>query len=405
MNERPRWIMPVLVVLAFAATGISLMLASYHQSAGKDPWALFSLACNAEEGGCADVLASRWAVGPAGIPVATFGAIYFGALGLWYLIVGRPNRSGRSWQAFPLGLNAAGALVSLYLLSVMLMGLGEVCWWCTLTHLINFGMLYLGWRLFWRLYQEPREGDESGQAHPPARLGFAGLLLVLAWAALCIQGLAVSNLRNSAREATEYARTFYEDADLQSYLLQRKQPSTEIPIRPDDAIRGNPAAPHTVVVFSDFQCPACRGFAQFFETEVLPALGDRVRIVYKHFPLEPDCNPVLTQVVHASACEASEAAEAARALGGSDAFWRMHDRLFRDQDTLNQAPWSALAQEAGVDPARLSEMMAANAHRARIQEDAELGRRLQVQSTPTVYLDGRKMEDWRRLDLWKELVE
>lgn len=401
MNERPRWIVPLLVVLAFAATGISLMLASYHQSAGKDPWALFSLACDAEEGGCADVLASRWAVGPAGIPVATFGAVYFGALGFWYLVVGRPNRPGRSWQAFPLGLNAAGAVVSLYLMSIMFMGLGEVCWWCTLTHLINFGMLYLGWRL----YRDSREGDESVAAWPPARLVFAGFLLVLAWTALCVQGLAVSNLRNSAREATEYARTFYEDADLQRYLLQRKEAATEIPIRPDDAIRGNPAAPHTAVVFSDFQCPSCRGFAQFFETQVLPLVGDRVRIVYKHFPLEPDCNPVLKQVVHASACEASEAAEAARALGGSEAFWRMHDRLFLSQDALGQAPWSALAQEAGVDPARLSEMVAANVHRARIQEDARLGERLQIHATPTVFLDGRKMEDWGRLDLWKALVE
>lgn len=393
--------MPLLVVLAFAATGISLMLASYHQSAGKDPWALFSLACDAEKGGCADVLASRWAVGPAGIPVATFGAVYFGALGLWYLVVGRPNGPGRSWQAFPLGLNAAGAVVSLYLMSVMLMGLGEVCWWCTLTHLVNFGMLYLGWRL----YRDSREGDEPVAAWPPARLGFAGLLLVLAWAALCVQGLAVSNLRNSAREATAYARTFYEDADLQRYLLQRKQVATEIPIRPDDAIRGNPAAPHTAVVFSDFQCPSCRGFAQFFETQVLPLVGDRVRIVYKHFPLEPDCNPVLTQVVHASACEASEAAEAARVLGGSEAFWRMHDRLFLGQDALGQASWSALAQEVGVDPARLSEMVAANAHRARIREDAQLGERMRVGQTPTVFLDGRKMEDWSRLDLWQALVE
>lgn len=400
MNERTRWIVPVLVALAFAATGISLMLASYHQSGGKDPWALFSLACNAEEGGCADVLASRWAVGPAGIPVATFGAIYYGALGLWYLAVGRANRVGRSWQAFPLGLNAAGALVSLYLLSIMVLGLGEICWWCALTHLINFGMLYLGWRLFW-----DRGGDDGEPARPPRRLGFAGLLLVLAWTALCIQGLAVSNLRNSAREANEYARTFYEDADLQRYLLQRKQPVADIPVRPNDAVRGNPAAPHTVVVFSDFQCPACRGFAEFFETEVLPAVGDRVRIVYKHFPLEPECNPLLRQVVHAGACEASEAAEAARVLGGSEAFWRMHDRLFQAQDELGQAPWAALAQEAGVDPARLSEMVAANAHRDRIVEDARLGERLQIQSTPTVYLDGRKMEDWRRIDLWQALVK
>lgn len=396
-----RWIVPVLVVLALAATGISLMLASYHQSGGKNPWALFSLACDAQTGGCADVLASRWAVGPAGIPVAMFGAIYFGALGLWYLAVGRPNRPGRPWQAFPLGLNASGALVSVYLLSVMALGLGEICWWCTLTHLINFVLLYLGWRL----YRDSRAGDETARAHPPRRLGFAGLLLVLAWAALCIQGLAVSNMRRSAQEATEYARTFYEDADLQRYLLQRRQPSAEIPVRPDDAVRGNPSAPHTAVVFSDFQCPACRGFAEFFEAEVLPVVGDRVKIVYKHFPLEPDCNPVVRQVVHSNACEASEAAEAARVLGGDEAFWRMHDQLFRAQDSLGQAPWDTLAREVGIEPARLSEMMAANTHRARIVEDARLGERLQIHSTPTVYLDGRKMEDWRRVDLWQALVK
>ena len=388
-----RWIQLALVLLALVGTGISLMLTQYHLS-GKAS-SLFSLACDAEKGGCTDVLASPQAVGPGGIPVATFGAIYFGALALWYGIVGVP-RGRRSWHFVPLGLNVAGVLVSAYFLSLMLGSLKAVCWWCILSHLINFTMLFLATFRRGGLTEQP--------GWPPVRLGIAGLLLMLAWTVVCVQGLMVAGARRAAQEANDYARTFHEDVDLQRYLQQR-QASTAIPLRPDDPVRGNPAAEHTAVVFSDFQCPACRGFAEFSEAELLPALGDRLKLVYKHFPLEPDCNPVLQQTVHAEACEAAAAAEAARSLGGSEGFWKMHDRLFANQDNLAQAPWPTFAQEIGLDPARLSQLAASGAFRDRIREDAELGRRLQVDHTPTVFLDGRKLEEWRRLDVWQALVQ
>jgi len=258
-------------------------------------------------------------------------------------------------------------------------------------------MLFLAWRLF-----RESQGEETGW--PPPRLGFAGVLLMIAWAVLCVQALLVWTARRTAREAGDYARTFYEDTDLQRYLQQR-QASAAIPLRPDDPVRGNPAAPHTAVVFSDFQGPSCRGFAEFFEREVLPAMGDRLRIVYKHFPLEPECNPLLPQTVHEHACEAAEMAEAARSLGGSDAFWKMHDGLFANQDGLGQAPWTRLATEAGLDPARVTELMNSRAFANRIREDAELGAGLDIHSTPTVFLDGKKMEDWRRLDVWQALTK
>jgi protein-disulfide isomerase/uncharacterized membrane protein len=386
----------LLVLLASTAAGVSLMLTSYHLTEGKEPWALFRLACRSEEGGCADVLASPWAVAPGGIPTALLGAVYFGSLALWYLVVGRPRGGGRSWQAVPLGLNLAGVVVSLFLVSVMLGRLHEICWWCTLTHLINFALLFLAWRLF-------RASREDGD-WPPRRLGAAGILLMIAWSVLCLQGLAVSNLRKSAERANDYARTLYEDVDLQRYLQQRTA-SAQVPVRPDDPVRGNPAAPHTAVVFSDFQCPGCRAFAEFFETEVLPALGDRLRIVYKHYPLNMGCNPGMSVSIHPNACEASEAAEAARELGGSEAFWKMHDALFQGQDNLGQAPWASLAQGISLDPAALVGQIGARAHHNRIVEDTELGKRLGLHQTPTVYLDGKKMEEWRRLDLWKALVQ
>jgi protein-disulfide isomerase len=113
----------------------------------------------------------------------------------------------------------------------------------------------------------------------------------------------------------------------------------------------------------------------------------------------------LPQTVHAQACEAADLAEAARSLGGSDAFWNMHDRLFGAQTTLGPGLWPSLAQEAGLDPARVAELMSSRAFRDRIREDAELGGRLDIHSTPTVFLDGKKMDNWQRLDVWQALTK
>ncbi|HYN19814.1 MAG TPA: vitamin K epoxide reductase family protein, partial [Thermoanaerobaculia bacterium] len=122
-----RWSQLALIVLAIAGAAISLMLTRYHLT-GKAS-GVFSLVCKAEEGGCADVLASPYAVGPGGIPVATLGAIYFGALALWYAVVGPPRGRGRRWHFLPLGLNVAGVFVSVFFLSLMFGGLKAICWW------------------------------------------------------------------------------------------------------------------------------------------------------------------------------------------------------------------------------------------------------------------------------------
>lgn len=393
------WALPLVVVLAFAGAGISLMLTRYHLSQGRNPGAVFELVCGKEGGGCTDVLASSWAVLPGGIPLAAAGLIYFGSLGLWYLIAGPANRRGRTWQALPLGLNVLGVVVSVFLFAVMLTRIHAVCWWCTFSHLINFALLYFAWKLW------PKgEPDPAEPAHPDRRLGLASLLLMIALAVIIVQRVAVARARIDAGQANEYARRYSEDVDLQRYLQQR-QAAVAVPLRPDDPVRGNPAAPHTVMIFSDFQCPACRALASFVESEILPRFGERIKIAYKHFPLEPECNPNVTRTVHPDACQASYAAEAARQAGGSEAFWRMHDLLFGQQDLLPQAPWADLGSRAGLDGAALAQQVAASFGKERIQEDAALGQRLQVRSTPTVFVDGQPMQDWRRLDIWEAVLK
>ena len=380
----------LLVVLALAGAWISLSLNSFHLSGGQGRPGVFRAVCEMTGGGCDQILQSPWATLPRQIPTAFAGLIYFSALALWYLVVGRPNRAGRSWFVPIFALQLLGALFSLFLLAVMFLQVGALCGWCALAHVLNFVLLGLAWKLW------PREPKTAEAAWPPARLGVAALLLVFAVAAFWNQWLL-------ARYFQAEAARFHGDTDLMRYLHIRN-PAQQIPLRTDDPVRGTGVAAHTVVVFSDFQCPACRGFAGFFKNQIQPLYGDRLRLVYKHLPLDTDCNPPLPKTLHVQACEAAYAAEAARELGGPEGFWKMHDALFERQADVAAGRWAELAASVGLDGGAVAERVAQRRHLDRIGEDVRLGGGLKIPGTPGIFIDGRLLKEWTSLDLWKAIL-
>lgn len=214
-DTAPAWALPLLILLALAGAGIGWMLTSYHLSHGQAPWKIFEAVCGKDGGGCSGVLSSSWAVLPGGIPLAALGFAYFGGLGLWYLVVGLANRRGRFWQGLPFAAQILGALGSLYFLGVMVVQIRSFCVWCTLSHLINFALLFVAWRAW------PRDDGYSNEpARPSIRLGLAGILLVIALAALTFQRIIVERAQLLTQQANRYAQTFYGDVDLQRYLYQ-----------------------------------------------------------------------------------------------------------------------------------------------------------------------------------------
>lgn len=390
--------MVLLVVLALLGVWISLMLTSFHLSHGQSGSAIFRLGCRASGGGCDQVLQSPWATLPGNVPLALVGLVYFSVIAVWYLVAGRANRAGRRWYLPIFALQLAGGLVSLLLLGVMIGQVRALCGWCALAHGVNLVLLGLAWKLW------PRDRSAAGEpAWPPARLGVAALLLVVAVGALWVLGISNRQLQARVRSARAEVEHFHGDADLMRYLHLRSRPQA-IPIRPDEAVLGSGSAPHTVVVFSDFQCPACKSFADFFKHEIVPSLGDRVRLVYRHFPLDTDCNPHLGMTLHANACEAAHAAEAARELGGAQGFWKMHDALFARQADVAEGRWAELAAGAGLDGAAVAGRVARRSHRDRIAEDVRLAFALKLDGTPSIFVDGRYLEDWTNPEVWKAIL-
>ncbi|GMV39025.1 MAG: hypothetical protein AMXMBFR64_07410 [Myxococcales bacterium] len=150
-------------------------------------------------------------------------------------------------------------------------------------------------------------------------------------------------------------------------------------IKTDGApIQGVADAPIKIAVFSDFQCPYCSRVGPPLE-EVRKHYGDKVAVVFKHFPLN----------FHDKAMIAAEAAEAAGAQGK---FWEMHDKLFANQQKLDRESLESYAKELGLDMDKFKAALDQNTYEQRIKDSLAEGQAIGVRGTPSVYVDGRAFQ-------------
>jgi DNA integrity scanning protein DisA with diadenylate cyclase activity/protein-disulfide isomerase len=166
----------------------------------------------------------------------------------------------------------------------------------------------------------------------------------------------------------------------------------EIPVGDRDHAWGPSPAPVTLVEYGDFECPYC-GRMHPVVKELRERLGDRLRFVFRHFPLDS---------VHPHARRAAEAAEAAAAQGR---FWEMHDRLYENQDDLDDEALKRYATELGLDLTRFEDDLAARRHAPRVRQDRLGGEQAGVEGTPTFFVNGVRHEGALDLETLLAAVE
>lgn len=167
-----------------------------------------------------------------------------------------------------------------------------------------------------------------------------------------------------------------------------------VPVTAADPAWGDPNAPVTLVSFVDFQCPYCQRAAGTV-AELQQLYGpSTLRVVWKQHPLP----------FHANARPSAELALAAFALGGSEAFVRMHDALFAAEE-LDAEGRAKAAARAGF---RLADLEA-TAQRARVGEkidaDTELARRLGAQGTPAFFINGVNVRGAQALPVFRDVID
>lgn len=178
-------------------------------------------------------------------------------------------------------------------------------------------------------------------------------------------------------------------ASIQTFLVAPEAPVFPITTA-DQPSKGNAAAPVTIVAFTDYQCPACAETHLTLE-RLVKEYGVKVRLVARDFPL----------IQHTQAFKAAEAAEAAREQGK---YWEYVEVLLRNQSALEVAKLKDYASELKLDRARFDQALASGKFVDTVQRDIQDGLKLGVDSTPTVFINGRRVAD-KSYDALKAIIE
>jgi predicted DsbA family dithiol-disulfide isomerase len=281
-----------------------------------------------------------------------------------------------------------GAATSGVLLASFVLGWSAWCPLCVIVHGINFALppvlksaaglsrVEVGRRLaaaagYFR-------GDTPTDA-PAARWKVVGLFCAGLVAVVLYQWVLI--------EAVPRSPAGQEDFDPRKLATRfDASPLCEIPLGPDEARLGKPDAAVKLVVFSDFQCPGCARFSGEL-LDLARHYGERLQIVFKHYPLGAACNPTLKRDLHPSACKAARAAEAARRQGR---FWEFHNALFASRRDFSL---DEIARKLRLDVARFDADRQAAGVSDKVRSDVELGIRLGLDATPAVFLNGRRIHE------------
>jgi protein-disulfide isomerase len=157
------------------------------------------------------------------------------------------------------------------------------------------------------------------------------------------------------------------------------------------------------VVFTDFQCPYCRGLTELLEDR-LREYPRKFRIVFKYFPMNTLCNKHIERTLHSASCATARVAEVTRIVGGEDAFWKMHDALFADPSAFSTEWVKQKAGEIGVDNEEFWTLFKRTSSWEKIYQHVDQGAELGVQGTPAIFFDGRRMTTWGDDHTWKYLL-
>ena len=153
-----------------------------------------------------------------------------------------------------------------------------------------------------------------------------------------------------------------------------------------DWVRGGESSVVTIVEYSDFQCPACASYYEVVKKLMDEDFGDKVKFVYRHFPL------IETHLTATLAVSASEAA------GSQGKFWQMHDKLFENQTTWANNPKAReifidYAKELGLNIEEFTKNLDSKEGKEKAINAYKASIKMGLNSTPSFFINGKKIQN------------
>ena len=408
----------VALLLSFAGAALSLLLLSKHYGVPLLGEAVLA-ACGAD-GGCDIVSQSRYAVFLS-IPLAAWGFIFYGSLAALLVpaLFGKCQEESDPGPSLAFFLTAASVGIDVFLLGLQLFVIKAFCMFCIATYFVNLLLIAALWP------HRRLSGVRAFLFAPEARGAFAAWVFATLWVvATAVAGDTALEGRKEAagdsilgvptmlqapekvekgpleeqlaaarEEARKWKDTLDDERKLQIYLNQKARDDfNKAEVAKLDLSRaplqGATSGPISMVSFSDFMCPFCRDLANGLKN-FLPTAGNQIQSRFKHFPLDGTCNVRLGQTVHQGACELAKGGICASESGR---FWEYHDKVFAERwDRATRDDVLRIGASVGLDGAKLKACMDSAATKGLLARDIDEGWNAGVGSTPTIFVNGRKL--------------
>jgi protein-disulfide isomerase/uncharacterized membrane protein len=434
----------LVVLLAFAGAIFSGLLLFDHHGVGTAQAAVHQLCGEGEESGCFLVSHSQYST-LAGFSLAAMGVFFYGSM-LLLLAFGLGSSDSVRDAVAGLALLGFGAAlaVDVLLLLIQAFAIGAYCRLCLATYAVNLAAV----AALLPVRSKIAGIWTQGEARRALSVWAVGAVVVAIAVGAVDRALASAALRQAANllgesspappapepppsieppdpepapstapaaeappdddrleriqaqldaaqaRIRELEATLDDPQKFQDYQTQKAAEDFERQPRRELELEGIPSkgpaeAPIQVVEFSDFLCPFCRNLAGAFGG-FMPQSQGRVAIFFKNYPLDQACNPVMTRTVHDGACELALGGICAQEQGK---FWPYHDRIFSAPPTNpSNEDVVRIATEAGLDGNALRQCLSSPGARAKLDKDIAEGRRLEVNATPTVFVNGKRLE-------------
>ena len=407
-----------ILVLCLAGAWMSGQLVKIHDGGrstdSTDP-GLFARLCRSVSGGrsgCEGTIHSVWSqinlpipvldgrftvsVRRVQLPVAFVGMAHFVCLGVWFALIGGPRPIGARWHRLVLAAAICGVGASAFFLGLMAFGKAPWCVGCVAVHVVNLLLVAAVWVLGVASDAAPASQDSARPLLPTMltarEAGTAILFALLLVAALYSYRQESLAHRDDVRRLEPYKEivlSLQRDPELliQAYLAQ---PLQQIDARQNEAV--SPTG-HRLVMFTDFECDACYIHSRIIHEQVMKIFDGNLSVWIRHYPLCTHCNQEVERNVHPNACRAACAAEVARLQRGQLAFKLVYGLLFANRKQLTDGIYRYIGFQVGLDPESFLKQMQEPVVRQIVQDDIALGRKLGVDGTPTMFLDGRRIPE------------
>lgn len=378
--------MVLLIVASVIGGAIGVYMSQHHevQLYGGEEHQFELIGCEESAGVSCDVVnTSEWSE-VFGVPTFTWAVPTYLLVVVLAVLVLRGRRQ-HLWSIMLVG--AAASAFSAWLFYISKFELGTVCLWCIRLYVINLSIPVLG---------AVAGGVKAPKLSTRDVRVVVGVFVGLALVSVGTQKAYRSSLLGDAPQVAALEDPVAADPsdhrDPEGTLTAFEVPvKTEdgneamLQVRATDAWKGTLGAPVTVVEFADLECGYCKRASGQLR-RLVDAYGDRVLFVFKHFPMDPGCNPGVKNRKHRRACNAAIASVCAQEQGK---FWAFHDVAFKNQHKLDIDDLMRYRDEVGLDRAAFDRCVSSQKAKERVVEAGRDGKAVDVHGTPRIFINGK----------------